>query len=162
MSWDNLTKVSGIIIYTQTDKKVHSQYYDDLISQSSRQEFEEGMNLKFTKYGQSNAFLYKNTIVVAHVVDSLRFFVFGGTKSNELFFDSVLDTLVLSLGILYGSKPLCSDLIASQRHILLLAIDELIDQGFVLEGDPEVIASRVMIKGDHSYNGAVQGMSPWF
>ncbi|OHT17351.1 putative coatomer subunit zeta [Tritrichomonas foetus] len=155
MGWEDLTKISAFIIYSDSDQKIFSQYYDAHIPESRREIFEKNLNDKVrddqSLQSESSVFQIDNSIVVFRTISDIRVFVVGNMKTNELLFDELISTFSTVLELIYGR--IASDLIKSKIDSLYLIIDDMIDQGFIFEGDPEVIASRVSLKDDGAFTG---------
>lgn len=74
------------------------------------------------------------------------FWVLGGPDENELILVAVLDAWLDAMtSLLRGSVERKS--LLSNLELLLLAMDELIDGGIILEIDPAAIEARVWLRG---------------
>ena len=76
----------------------------------------------------------------------LCFFVVGGGDENELVLVAVLDAVFDSVSALLRGTMDKRNVLAN-LELLLLAVDETIDGGIILELDPREIDARVMLKG---------------
>lgn len=74
------------------------------------------------------------------------FFVIGGGDENELILVSVVDAIYESLSLLLRGTVDKKN-IFQNFELLLLAMDETINGGIILELDPREIDARVMLKG---------------
>jgi hypothetical protein len=78
-------------------------------------------------------------------VDSI-FYVIGHSESNELILGHLLDGLFEAVsGLLKGQVE--KILLLENLELLLLAMDELVDKGMILETDPLAVANRVLMRG---------------
>lgn len=121
--------------------------------------FEKGL-LEKTAKQTSDVILYDNKVVVFKMESDVMLYVVGGADENEILLYNVILALRDSLSILlkYGIRT-----IVGQQHnankcyrnstdkrtihdnydLVTLAIDEIVDDGIVLETDPVIVASRV-------------------
>lgn len=103
--------------------------------------FEKGL-LEKTAKQTSDIILYDNRVVVFKLESDVMLYVVGGADENELFLYTVILALRDSLNILLKSS-VDKRTIIENYDLVSLAIDEIVDDGIVLETDPVVIASRV-------------------
>ncbi|OHT08012.1 hypothetical protein TRFO_23633 [Tritrichomonas foetus] len=66
--------------------------------------------------------------------------------------DEVLETISTSISLVYKGKVTAENIV-QQIDLLYLLLDETIEQGFIFEGDPEVVAARAMLKNDNAFAG---------
>lgn len=77
----------------------------------------------------------------------LRFYIIASHAENELIAVSVLETLYEALhNLLRGVVD--RQTVLENLDLVLLAIDELVDGGLILETDPDIIVSRVAMTDD--------------
>ncbi|KAF2152711.1 snare-like protein [Myriangium duriaei CBS 260.36] len=103
--------------------------------------FEKGL-LEKTSKQTSDIILYDNRVVVFKLESDVMLYVVGGSDENELFLYTVILALRDSLNILLKNS-VDKRTIIENYDLVSLAIDEIVDDGIVLETDPVVIASRV-------------------
>ena len=121
--------------------------------------FEKGL-LEKTAKQTTDIILYDNRVVVFKVESDVMLYVVGGAEENEVLLYSVILALRDSLNILlkYGPFWVCSlrsiadrpsrnstdkRTIIENYDLVSLAIDEIVDDGIILETDPVIVASRV-------------------
>lgn len=119
--------------------------------------FEKGL-LEKTAKQTSDVILYDNRVVVFKMESDIMLYVVGGAEENELMLYSVILALRDSLNILLKcvhATPASIILLILPRNsvdkrtlienydLASLCIDEIVDDGIILETDPVVIASRV-------------------
>jgi hypothetical protein len=103
--------------------------------------FEKGLMDKTNK--QSNdVILYDNRVVVFKVESDVMLYVVGGADENEILLYNVVLSLRDTLGILFKGAT-DKRTIVENYDLVALAIDEIVDDGVILETDPVLIASRV-------------------
>jgi hypothetical protein len=129
--------------------------------------FESGLMDKTNKQ-TNDVILYDNRVVVFKLENDVMLYVVGSADENEVLLYNVVVALRDALGILFksvvpfyallsfsffGLKLLTGELfyrgatdkrtIIENYDLVSLAIDEIIDDGIILETDPVLIASRV-------------------
>lgn len=124
--------------------------------------FEKGL-LEKTNKQTSDVILYDGRVVVFKMEGDVMLYVVGGGDENEIMLFGVVlalrDALAILLKSVYPSPfhihPVVLHLIDCSRNstdkrtlienydLLSLAVDEIIDDGIILETDPVIISSRV-------------------
>ncbi|KAJ6171798.1 hypothetical protein N7470_000865 [Penicillium chermesinum] len=102
--------------------------------------FEKGL-LEKTNKSTSDVILYDNRIVVFKQESDVMLYVVGSADENEV----LLYNVVLSLRDALESCSSATDkrTIVENYDLVSLTIDEIVDDGIILETDPVLIASRV-------------------
>ncbi|MCJ1243604.1 Golgi-to-ER vesicle coat component [Trapelia coarctata] len=103
--------------------------------------FEKGLMEKTNKT-TSDVILYDNRVVVFKMEGDVMLYVVGGAEENEVLLFSVVLALRDSLSILLKNST-DKRTIIENYDLVSLAIDEIVDDGIILETDPVIIASRV-------------------
>ncbi|WEW57998.1 Golgi-to-ER vesicle coat component [Emydomyces testavorans] len=103
--------------------------------------FEKGLMEKTNKQ-TSDIVLYDNRVVVFKVESDVMLYVVGGAEENEVLLYNVVVSLRDALAILLGGST-DKRTIVENYDLVSLAIDEIVDDGIILETDPVVVASRV-------------------
>ena len=120
--------------------------------------FEKGL-LEKTAKQTSDVILYDNRVVVFKMESDVMLYVVGGAGENEIMLYNVILALRDALNILLKYATIMSfdslTLLTLSRNsvdkrtlienydLASLCIDELVDDGIILETDPVIIASRV-------------------
>merc|ERR1719339_522423 len=143
-----LDTVKGILILDNDGKRILAKYYDgeSFPNTAAQKKFEKSL---FTKTHKANAeiimldgltCLYKSSV-------DLFFYVLGSGQENELLLMAVLDCLFTTVsGILrknVDKKSLCDNM-----EVIMLAMDEMIDNGMIMESDSQQVISRVALRSD--------------
>ncbi|KAI9868630.1 MAG: Golgi-to-ER vesicle coat component [Trichoglossum hirsutum] len=102
--------------------------------------FEKGL-LEKTSKQTSDIILYDNRVVVFKMESDVMLYVVGGVDENEILLYNVVLALRDSLNLLLKSTD--KRTIIENYDLVSLAIDEIVDDGIILETDPVAIASRV-------------------
>ncbi|CAM2713992.1 unnamed protein product [Rotaria socialis] len=143
----SLYVIKGIVILDNDGNRILAKYYNQSFSTVKEQkDFEKSLFNK-THKGAGDVILLDNlTIVYRNNVD-LLFYVLGSTNENELMLNSVLTCLFESLSTMLRKnvekKVLCENL-----DLIMLAVDEICDEGIILESDPMLITQRVQLRLD--------------
>jgi len=84
--------------------------------------------------------LYKTNV-------DLFFYVIGSAHENELVLMSVLDCVYNSISQILR-KNVDRRSLLDNLEIVMLALDEMVDNGIVLEADPATLVARVALRAD--------------
>lgn len=90
-----------------------------------------------------------NTLVVHKFVNEFHFYVVGGRNENPIILDSVLECLVEVITSLLD-KSLDKATFQKKLAQVVLAFDEICDNGIILETDSNLVIQRVCLKDDLS------------
>lgn len=117
---------------------VHSNQYSTVKEQKA---FEKGLWEK-TKKTNNEVILYENHTVVYKTSVDVIIYVVGGQDENELMLYEVLTTLKETLEILL-KMLIDKHALLENYDLLSLTVNEICDNGIVVETEPTVIASRI-------------------
>ncbi|KAK1729380.1 hypothetical protein CaCOL14_002650 [Colletotrichum acutatum] len=121
---------------TQKDGQTNS--YPDVKSQKA---FEKGL-LEKTAKQTGDIILYDNRIVLYKMESDVMMYVVGGVDENEVLLYNVILALRDSLHLLF-KQSVDKRTIVENYDLVSLAIDEIVDDGIILETDPTIIVQRV-------------------
>jgi len=80
------------------------------------------------------------------------FHIIGSERANELMLAEVLDCLIDSLKLLLGNS-FGKDAIYDNLELLLLAVDEMFENGNILSIEPKVVRNRVLMTSSDDVGG---------
>lgn len=112
--------------------------YSDVKSQKA---FEKGL-LEKTAKETNDIILYDNRIVLYKSESDIMMYVVGGMDENEIMLYNVILALRDSLHLLF-KQSVDKRTIIENYDLLSLAIDEIVDDGIIMETDPTIIVQRV-------------------
>ncbi|KAF6826699.1 coatomer zeta subunit [Colletotrichum musicola] len=115
-----------------------SSPYADVKSQKA---FEKGLLDKTAKQ-TGDIILYDNRIVLYKMESDVMMYVVGGVDENEVLLYNVILALRDSLHLLF-KQSVDKRTIVENYDLVSLAIDEIVDDGIILETDPTIIVQRV-------------------
>ncbi|CAD5116100.1 DgyrCDS5026 [Dimorphilus gyrociliatus] len=142
-----LYTIKAIIILDNDGNRMIAKYFDDIFPTTKEQrQWEKNLFNKTHRASSEITILDNLTIVYRGNVD-LFFYVVGSSSENELILQSVLTTLYDSVNSLLKKNVEKSCLLDNMDSICLI-LDEICDQGIILENDYQTIASRCALKGD--------------
>ncbi|KAI8901294.1 Longin-like domain-containing protein [Globomyces pollinis-pini] len=142
----NLISIKAVLIIDSEGKKVLSKYYCKELKDQAK--LEKNLFEK-TKKSSSDIILFENLIVIYKPIVDVFIYVLGGLDENEIMLSGVLLSFAEALGILLKSQ-IEKRTILENMDTVLLALDETIDDGVILETDASAIASRVSKQGTDS------------
>ena len=141
----SLYTVKSIIILDNDGKRIVGKYYDDQFSSIKEQkEFEKSVYDKTHKSNSEIIMLDQLTILYKSHMD-VFFYVIGSVNQNEIMLNSVLNCLFDSLNTILR-KNVEKKTLYEHLDAVLLAVDELCDNGILIETEPTSIAQRVSLK----------------
>ncbi|KAF1361787.1 snare-like protein [Lizonia empirigonia] len=103
--------------------------------------FEKGL-LEKTAKQTTDIILYDQKVVVFKMESDVMLYIVGSAEENEVLLYSVVLALRDSLNILLKNS-VDKRTVIENYDLVSLAVDELVDDGIILETDPVIVASRV-------------------
>jgi hypothetical protein len=158
MGIEELSKIHAVIIYSTTGTRIISQYYTSAVSPSSANAFEADLLQSGLEDQLGQVMQHDGFIVVYKLVADFLMFVVCDMKANEILIGELLESLATALSLIYKGKVNTDELV-KQIDLLYLVLDETIENGFIFEVDPEVVAARTLLKQDHALLGKATRVS---
>eukprot|EP00695_Tsukubamonas_globosa_P002169 TRINITY_DN3268_c0_g1_i1.p1 TRINITY_DN3268_c0_g1~~TRINITY_DN3268_c0_g1_i1.p1 ORF type:complete len:178 (+),score=22.26 TRINITY_DN3268_c0_g1_i1:77-610(+) len=156
---DFLHFIKAIIILDSDGKRIYSKYYsEDLSAPATRLAFEKNL---FTKTHKTTAktdaeiILLDNMTVIYRFDSDVMFYVVGGADENEAVLASVLSTLYETINTL-ARNQIDKRTLIENFDVLVLTVDEIVDEGVILELDSQAIVSRVSLQSSEMDTVAVE------
>ncbi|KAH3768019.1 coatomer subunit zeta-1 [Pelomyxa schiedti] len=159
--WCPLYCIKGLVVLDGADgSRLCCKYYSNptLPTPKEQKAFEKRLFSK-TSRASSEILLFDNFVVLYKIIGDVNIYLLGSIEENELLLSSVLNTFIETLMLLFKNQ-VDKRMITDYLDMVLLAMEELIDNGVILECDPAIIASRVTLRtpeGDLAF--AQQGLS---
>eukprot|EP00197_Chlamydomonas_leiostraca_P007747 CAMPEP_0202884658 /NCGR_PEP_ID=MMETSP1391-20130828/41256_1 /ASSEMBLY_ACC=CAM_ASM_000867 /TAXON_ID=1034604 /ORGANISM="Chlamydomonas leiostraca, Strain SAG 11-49" /LENGTH=173 /DNA_ID=CAMNT_0049567879 /DNA_START=121 /DNA_END=642 /DNA_ORIENTATION=- len=139
-----------MILLDSEGKRIAVKYYGNewpsVVAQSN---FEKSL---WNKTSRTNArqeaeiVMFDNYIMVYKYLGDLMFYVTGSQDENELILYTVLQAFYESVSVLLRQQ-VEKKTVLENLDLVLLAMDEIVDGGVILETDPQVVAARVTMRG---------------
>ncbi|XP_065052214.1 coatomer subunit zeta-1-like [Rhopilema esculentum] len=141
----SLYTVKGVAILDNDGERILAKYFDDTFASIKEQrEFEKNLYNKTSRQNAEIIMLDGFTIVYRSNVD-LYFYVMGSSHENELILASVLNAFFDAVNQML-KKNVEKRFLLDHLDAIYLAIDELVDEGVILEADSNNIVQRVAMK----------------
>lgn len=146
----SLYSIDAIIILDNQQNRIFTKYYkapheapeNDLITNIKKQKQFEKDLFKKTHKQNTDIILFENhTVVYKEYADTIVY-VIGGLNESEILLYNVLQGLTGAFEIILSSQLDKRSMLESY-DMLVLAIDETVDDGIILETDASAIAARV-------------------
>ncbi|KHJ34053.1 putative coatomer zeta subunit [Erysiphe necator] len=152
----SLFSVNAILILnTEDGSRVFTKYYNAPHNSNSnstpnaspfgdikaQKAFEKGLLEKTTKQ-TSDIILYDNRIVLYKCESDVMIYVIGGIDENEVMLYNVIIALRDSLHLLF-KQTVDKRTVIENYDLVALTVDEIVDDGIILETDSTIIAQRV-------------------
>ncbi|KAF7634422.1 Clat_adaptor_s domain-containing protein [Meloidogyne graminicola] len=140
----SLYSIKAILILDQDGKRILGKYYDKQMFQKEKSLFEKNL---FQKTHKANAeiILLDGYICVYRSNVDLFFYVIGSSNENELILQSVLNCFYDSFSTVLR-KNVEKRVLLDRIDLAFLILDELCDDGLVLETDSQAIVNSKAIK----------------
>lgn len=144
-------RIQAILILDGNDgSRLHAKYYTNAIGNFENQRsFEKRLHAKTknvsSSKGDNEIILMDRSLAVYRQTADSAFYVLGSLQENELILMEVLKGLYESLGAILHQHLDKRSLLMS-LDVVLLAVDEIIDGGLILETDPLAISNRVLMR----------------
>mmetsp|Transcript_17428 Transcript_17428/g.26944 ORF Transcript_17428/g.26944 Transcript_17428/m.26944 type:complete len:193 (-) Transcript_17428:171-749(-) len=140
--------VSSVVVLDLHGERIAAQYFaDTLQTHHAQQQFEKTLlskALKSTSGGECDITVFDGHIAVFRGGKDVFLFVTGDQDENEIILVEVLNALYNAYASLLGSVDRGSML--DRLDDVLLALDELVDGGVILEIESSAIVNRVGMK----------------
>eukprot|EP01113_Clastostelium_recurvatum_P018661 TRINITY_DN2197_c0_g1_i1.p1 TRINITY_DN2197_c0_g1~~TRINITY_DN2197_c0_g1_i1.p1 ORF type:complete len:177 (+),score=48.09 TRINITY_DN2197_c0_g1_i1:76-606(+) len=142
--------VKGIIILDGEGSRIVCKYFtNDFPTLKEQKSFEKKL---FEKTHKANAeiIMLDNIIAIYRMISDVYICVLGDPEENEVMLLSLLNTIVDSLSNLVKSGEMSQmekRTLLDNYDLALLALDEVVDEGLVLEADSNIITQRVALRG---------------
>ncbi|KAI1105499.1 snare-like protein [Jackrogersella minutella] len=127
--------------HAPTASNHHHQPSGPFADVKSQKTFEKGL-LEKTSKQTGDIILYDNRIVLYKMESDVMMYVVGGVDENEVLLYNVILALRDSLHLLF-KQSVDKRTIIENYDLVSLAIDEIVDDGIILETDPTIIVQRV-------------------
>ncbi|KAI9171406.1 coatomer zeta subunit [Paramyrothecium foliicola] len=120
------------------NSKTSTNPYPDLKSQKA---FEKGLLDKTAKQ-TGDIVLYDNRIVLYKLESDVMIYIIGSVDENEILLYNTILAIRDSLHLLF-KQSVDKRTIVENYDLVSLAIDEIVDDGIILETDPTIVVQRV-------------------
>ncbi|TPX49985.1 hypothetical protein SeMB42_g00577 [Synchytrium endobioticum] len=146
-----LHTVKALVVLDSEGKRMLSKYYSqDYPSIKEQKAFEKALFEK-TKTSNCEIIMFDGHVVVFKNSIDVFIYVVGSPDENELILMSVMQAYYDALGLLLKTQ-VEKRAMNENLDVALLALDETIDDGIILESDPTQISSRVTRRSDEAQN----------
>ncbi|GMM46215.1 coatomer subunit zeta [Pichia kluyveri] len=129
-------------IFTKYYKSPHENTENDLITNPKKQKQFEADLFKKTFKQNSDIILFESHTIVYKEYSDFIVYIIGGLSENEILLYNVLQGLTGAFEIILDSQLDKRSLLESY-DMVVIAIDETVDDGIILETDSSAIAARV-------------------
>jgi len=144
-----LETIKAVLILDNNGSRILAKYYDmkaTFPTSVEEKKFEKNLFNKTHKANCEIIMFEGMTCLYKSNVD-LFFYVIGSPSENELLLMSVLDCIYNSVSQILR-KNVDRRSLLDNLEIVMLAVDEAIDNGIILEADPANLVSRVALRSD--------------
>uniref|UniRef100_F1L9U6 Coatomer subunit zeta n=1 Tax=Ascaris suum TaxID=6253 RepID=F1L9U6_ASCSU len=144
----SLYSIKGLAILDQDGNRVLAKYYDQELfpTQKEQRAFEKSL---FQKTNKANAeiIMLDGLICVYRSNVDLFFYVMGGNNENELILVAALNCLYDSISLVLR-KNVEKKALVDNMDVAMLILDEICDNGVLLETEPQAVIGRCAVRQD--------------
>ena len=159
-----IQQIRGVFVLDKNGKRLLSKYYsNDLKNNLSKQlNLEDNVANKTVKsktqsQGECDIIMIENYNVVFQNIQDICIYVVGAGYENELVLSEVLTGLVDGLMLLFRNQ-LTKRTFLENFDLIVLALDEVIEDGIIIETDSQAIAQKVaVVESGTDSAGGVEG-----
>jgi hypothetical protein len=107
---------------------------------------------KWTEMAQSEVSIFEmNDMLISYSrLPGCTVFVVGKNTCNELILDMIQENIFAVLDIILDGG-ISKESIEKQIERVYCMLDEMLEQGFIMEETPEVVAARVLLEDDNKF-----------
>uniref|UniRef100_A0A061RHV0 Coatomer subunit zeta n=1 Tax=Tetraselmis sp. GSL018 TaxID=582737 RepID=A0A061RHV0_9CHLO len=145
--------VRNLLLLDSEGKRIAVKYYgSECPSVPAQANYEKSVFSKTSRTnarGEAEIIMFDDVVVVYKFIGDLMFYVTGASDENELILYTVLQAFYDSVSLLLRDA-VEKKTVLENLDLVLLAMDEIVDSGIILETDPSVVAARVAMRGADS------------
>ncbi|AET41147.1 coatomer subunit zeta Ecym_7312 [Eremothecium cymbalariae DBVPG len=146
----SLYSVQAVLILDNEGKRIYTKYYypphepkeDSICSNVKKQKEFETSLFKRTHKQDASILVYEDHLVLYEECSDVSLYLIGSLQENEIVLHDTLNAIRLAIKLVLNTDIDKRD-IQENYDIVCLVVDETIDDGIILETDPQTIASRV-------------------
>ncbi|GMH36553.1 hypothetical protein BSKO_04421 [Bryopsis sp. KO-2023] len=145
--------VKNLIVLDSEGKRIVVSYFSpEWATVAQQAEYEKSLFNKTSRTnarGEAEIIMFDNVVVIYKTLGDLTFYITGDENENELVLFSVLHAFYETINLLLRGAVEKKTALENLDQVLV-AIDEIVDGGLILETDPQVVASRVSMRSADS------------
>lgn len=141
--------VKNMLLLDSEGKRIAVKYYSpewsNVVQQAAYEKSVFAKTSRTNARGEAEIIMFDDVVVVYKFIGDLMFYVSGAGGENEVILASVLSGFYDSISLLLRNA-VEKKTVLENLDLVLLAMDEIVDGGLILETDASVIASRVTMR----------------
>ena len=145
----SLYSVKGIVILDQDGNRIIAKYFDkeSFGNVKEQKAFEKSLFSKTSRNTTSDILLLDGVTCLYRSNVDLHLYVLGTSRENELILEALLTCLYDAISIVLRNNVEKKTLLDAMDTTMLI-IDEICDEGIILETDAKAVVARCNLKGD--------------
>lgn len=154
------SEIKAFLIMDSSGRQICCKYYsDEFKSLDARAQLEKKLPMHTDALAESDILIINNHVIVQKCSsEGTNFYIVGSDQENELILSAVLDGGFEAISSLLHDQ-LDQRSLMDNLELVLLALDELIDTGVILEIDPKAIKNRVLMMDASATDPALGDMT---
>jgi len=148
--------IKAVLVLDNDGERLISKYFDDdaFPTMKEQRAFETKLFKKTSKDQDSEIVLLDDLTIIYRANVDLYFYIIGDYRENELVLSAMLNTFYDAVSLVLSKNVEKRYLLASLHQILLL-VDEMVDDGIVLDTDSSSIIMKIGCGGPTNISGLV-------
>ena len=136
--------IKAIIILNMDGQRKIARYFDDSIDSNH---FERKLFVKTkSKKHKEEILMLDGQLILHRSVQDVHLYIVGSRNENPLILDRVLCCLVEVVSSIMSRTPEAEHPFFENLDQIIIAFDEVCDNGIVIETDPDLVLKRVYLK----------------
>lgn len=150
---DITSTLKAVVMLDSDGQRILASHFTE---QTNSKQFERKLFVKTKSLRIKDEILVIDDFLVIHrFVTSIHFYVIGSKDENPLMLDAVLNCLVEVVTSL-SNKVVERQSVMDNLSQVILAMDEICDNGLVLETDSNLVLQRICLKDDMAEQSMAQ------
>ena len=143
----NTQTIRALMILDLDGKRIYSKFYEKspAIPLAKQQDIESRVAKSVAAKGNADLFLLDKYVVMYRMVSDVIIAMLTDPQENEIFVNMALSCIVDGFDLIF-EKGFDKKVALEYYDKIAIAIDEVIDDGIILETDPQNLADRVNFK----------------
>lgn len=136
--------IKAIIILNNDGRRYLARYFDESVN---TKQFEKRVYVKTkSRKHKEDILMLDGHLVLHRSVMDLHLYVIGNRNENPLLLDRILSCLVEVVSTLINRSPESEQPFFDNLDYILIGLDEICDNGMVIETDPDLVLKRVCLR----------------
>lgn len=144
MNEASMYMIKAVLVLDNDGERLVSKYFDNDLFPTLKEQrsFEKKLFLKTSKDQDSEIVLLDEMTIIYRANVDLFFYIIGSSSENELVLSAMLTTFYDSVSAILA-KNVEKRCLLQNLHQVLLLVDEMVDDGIVMDTEPQSIIQKI-------------------